>query len=248
MVDRIKILKSWVDAVSKKSALNRVDRFLKNGRRPHSIFASNTEKTMMIPKDSHLSEAFRASDLLIPDGVGIVWAARILAGIKLERIAGVEFFFDICELAASDGYGVFIYGAKETTNKTAVDRLKKQFAELKVAGRSNGYVRESEMPNLIDSINESRAEVLFIALGSPKQEKWFAKYHRDLKYVKVCQCIGGTLDTIAGNVKRAPGFWKKYSLEWLYRLIIQPSRIKRQRVLPVFVFAVLLEKVKRLIV
>ena len=95
------------------------------------------------------------------------------------------------------------------------------------------------MPALIDCINESRAEVLFLGLGSPKQENWFAEYHRQLKYVKVCQCIGGTLDTIAGNVKRAPEIWQKSSLEWLYRLIIQPSRIKRQMILPFFVFEVL---------
>ena len=122
-----------------------------------------------------------------------------------------------------------------------------QFHYLKVAGRCNGYISDAEMPALINRINKSRAEVLFIALGTPKQEKWFAKYHRELKYVKVCQCIGGTLDAIAGNVKRAPEIWQKFSLEWLYRLITQPSRIRRQMILPLFVFAVFKMKLKHLI-
>ena len=237
----------WVDAVNRKMARERVCHFLKYGKRPHSIFASNPEKNFSFPKDPQLLETFRTADLLLPDGVGIVWAARILFGARLERVPGSEFIFDICRLAAEKGCGIFIYGAKEESNRAAVNRLKKQFHDLKVAGRCNGYISHAEMPALIDRINKSRAEVLFLALGSPKQENWFAKYHRELKYIKVCQCIGGTLDTIAGNVKRAPEIWQESSLEWLYRLIIQPGRIRRQKILPLFVLAVFKMKLKHLI-
>jgi len=90
------------------------------------------------------------------------------------------------------------------------------------------------MPELIKLINGSHAEILFLALGSPKQEKWFATYKDMLKHVRVCQGFGGTLDVIAGNVKRAPVIWQKLGLEWLYRLISEPKRIKRQWVLPLF--------------
>jgi N-acetylglucosaminyldiphosphoundecaprenol N-acetyl-beta-D-mannosaminyltransferase len=162
-------------------------------------------------------------------------------------VPGSEFIFDICEIAAKKDYGVFIYGAKEEINKTAVNRLQNRYPQLSIVGRSNGYVKDSEMPALIERINGSHADILFLALGSPKQEKWFATFCKHLKYVKVCQCIGGTLDTIAGNVKRAPELWQKYSLEWLYRLIIQPSRIKRQKILPLFAYAVLKTKLKYLI-
>lgn len=247
MIDRLKILNIWVDAVNREMALKRVFHFLYHGKRPHSIFASNPEKNFSFPKDPQLLETFRTADLLLPDGVGIVWAARILFGSRLERIPGSEFIFDICKLTAKKGSGIFIFGANEETNKTAVDRLKKRFPNLKVAGRCNGYVSDMEMPSLIDRINKSRAEVLLLALGSPKQEDWFAKYHRNLEYVRVCQCIGGTLDTIVGNVKRAPKIWQKYSLEWLYRLVVQPSRIKRQKILPLFVLAVFKMRLKRLI-
>ena len=130
-------------------------------------------------------------------------------------------------------------------NKTAVNKLSQMYPALNIVGRSNGYVTESEMTDLIDRINASRAQILFLALGSPRQEKWFAAYGPFLKYVRVCQSVGGTLDTIAGNVKRAPKIWQKFALEWLYRLITQPNRIGRQKVLPIFVFKVLLAKLKR---
>jgi N-acetylglucosaminyldiphosphoundecaprenol N-acetyl-beta-D-mannosaminyltransferase len=238
-----------VDPVDRDEATNRVEGFLEKGERPHTVFAANPEKSFSVPKNPQLLETFRTADLLLPDGIGIVWAARILYGSRLERVPGSEFIFDICKLAANNGYSIFIYGAKEETNRAAVNRLKKQFDNLRVVGRCNGYISEAEMPALLNRINKTRAEILFLALGSPKQENWFAKYHRELKYVKVCQCIGGTLDTVAGNVKRAPDIWQKFSLEWLYRLITQPSRIKRQKVLPLFVFEVLkmkLIKISRL--
>ena len=244
---RLKILDIWVDPVDRQEAIARVEEFMRKGKRPHTVFAANPEKNFSVPKDPTLYETFKNADLLLPDGVGIVWAARILFGVRLARIPGSEFIFDICRLAAINGCGIFIYGAKEEANKAAVNRLKKQFHDLKIAGRCNGYISKANMPDLINRINESRAEVLFLALGSPKQENWFAKYHRELKYVKVCQCIGGTLDTIAGNVKRAPEIWQKSSLEWFYRLIIEPRRIKRQKVLPFFVFSVFRLKLKHLI-
>jgi N-acetylglucosaminyldiphosphoundecaprenol N-acetyl-beta-D-mannosaminyltransferase len=237
--ERLKILGIWVDPVDRYEAINRVEGFLKKGKRLYTVFAANPEKSFSVPKDPRLLETFRTADLLIPDGAGIVWAARLLHGVRLARIPGSEFIFDICELAARAGRGIFVFGAKENTNRAAVEILNKRYPALKIVGRCNGYVRESEIPALINQINKSQAEILFLALGSPKQENWFARYHRELKYVKVCQCIGGTLDTISGNVKRAPEIWQKFSLEWLYRLITQPSRIKRQKVLPFFVFEVL---------
>ena len=103
------------------------------------------------------------------------------------------------------------------------------------------------MLHLIDRINASRAEILFLALGSPKQEKWYANYKSRLHFVKVVQGVGGTLDTIAGTVRRAPEIWCKLQLEWLYRLIMEPRRIKRKKVLPIFVVMVLIAKIKKII-
>ncbi len=142
------------------------------------------------------------------------------------------------------GYRVFIYGAKEEVNKKAVERLKEMFPGINIVGRSNGYVSEADMQNLIKQINESKAQVLFVALGSPKQEKWIAEYLPKLN-VNICQGIGGTLDTIAGTVKRAPLFFRKTGTEWIYRLIKQPKRIKRHVVIWVFIFKIIKYWLKR---
>jgi N-acetylglucosaminyldiphosphoundecaprenol N-acetyl-beta-D-mannosaminyltransferase len=243
----LKILNIWVDSVDRNEAVRRVKGFLKMGTRPHSIFAANPEKNFSVPKDAVLYHTFKNADLLLPDGIGAVWAARILYGVHLERVPGSEFIFDICEIAANGSYKVFIYGAKEAINKKAVHELRNRYHDLQIVGRANGYVRESEMPDLINRINASKAKILFLALGSPKQEKWYATNKSRLHHVRVVQGVGGTMDTIAGSVKRAPKVWCKFHLEWLYRLIVEPKRIKRQKVLPVFAAMVLISKLKIMI-
>lgn len=240
---RLKILDIWVDPVTMQQALDRVVEFVEKGERPHAVFAVNPEKNFSVPKDPGLYEHFRNADLLIPDGIGIVLAARILHGASLSRVPGVELMDNICALSSRKGYRVFIYGAKEEVNHMAAARLLERHPSLKIVGRANGYVRDEEMPGLVREINESEAQVLFLALGSPKQEKWYSTYGSSLRTVRVCQGIGGTLDTIAGNVKRAPDVWCRMNLEWLYRLLSDPRRLSRQKVLPVFAWQVLMAKI-----
>jgi len=240
----LKILNIWVDPVDRKEAIQQVKHFLVKGTRPHAIIAANPEKNFSVPKDAVLYDTFKNASLLLPDGMGVVMAARILYGVNLERLPGSEFIYDICNIAVEENYKVFIYGAIEDVNKKAVEELKRRYPDLKIAGRANGYVKESDMPDLINHINASKAEILFLALGSPKQERWYATYKNQLQHIKVVQGVGGTLDTIAGTVKRAPQVWCKLQLEWLYRLIMEPKRIKRQKVLPIFAVMVLLAKTK----
>jgi len=239
---RLKILELWVDPVDRAEAIRRVKGFMEKGGGPHAVFASNPEKIFSIPKDPALHETYKNAGLLLPDGIGMVVAARILHGVRLSRIPGSEFIHDVCELAEKEGYKVFVYGAAEEVNKEAVEKLTRDYPTLRIAGRSNGYVRDQEMGTLIDKINESGAEILFIALGSPKQEAWFATHRGSLHNVRVCQGIGGTLDVIVGRVKRAPKLWRAWNAEWLYRLLTDPRRIRRQKVLPVFAARVLAAK------
>ncbi len=239
MVQRLNVLNIWVDAVTRSKARATVADILENGRRVHFVFASNPEKNFTVPKDPVLYDIYRRADILLPDGIGMVMAARLLYGRRLERVPGSEFIFDICEVAQNRGCGVYFYGAKEWVSQAACNKLSQRYPRLHIAGRSNGYVPAEEMPKLIEEINASGAKVLFVALGSPRQEKWMATYADRLTSVKICQGIGGTLDTIAGNVKRAPRLWCRYHMEWLYRLLKEPKRIQRQKVLPLFAIAVL---------
>ena len=225
-------------------ALARVSDFVEKGSRPHTIFAVNPEKNFSVRQDPLLYETFRNADLLIPDGIGVVLAARILYGTKLSRVPGADLMENICKMSAEKGYRVFIYGTKEEVSQKATEELQRRYPGLQVAGRAHGYLKEEEMDNLVRQINESGAVILFLALGSPKQEKWLATYKNLLKNVRVCQGVGGTLDTIAGTVKRAPEIWCKFSLEWLYRLLTEPKRIKRQKALPIFASKVIIAKFK----
>jgi N-acetylglucosaminyldiphosphoundecaprenol N-acetyl-beta-D-mannosaminyltransferase len=243
---RLKILDIWVDPVDRKLAIDKVRQFL-DGAEPCSIFAANPEKNFSVPKDPVLYSAYEHADLLIPDGIGIVLAAKLLYGVSLKRVPGVELMKDICKLAAENRKSVFLFGSQDWVNEAAANTLQRIYPELHIAGRSHGYVSEKKMPELIGRINDSKADILFLSLGSPTQEKWFATHAQDLSHVKVCQGIGGTLDTIVGKVKRAPYIWQRFSLEWLYRLLSEPKRIRRQRVLPIFVLKVFAAKLKSLL-
>lgn len=245
-VRRMKILNVWVDQVNMKGALERVEHFVEQGERPHCVFAVNPEKNFSVPRDRELHGLFAAADMLIPDGIGVVMAARFLYRARLARVPGVELMEEICRLSACKGYRVFIYGATEEVSRRSAEVLRERYPSLQIVGRSNGFVKEGEMPDLVNRINESGAQVLFLALGSPRQEKWFATHRQQLTTVRVCQGIGGTLDTIAGTVRRAPGLWCRFNLEWLYRLLEEPGRIRRQKVLPLFALLVIREKVRRI--
>ena len=242
MKQRLNILNVWVDPVEEEESIKRIEGFLDHGQRLHTVFAMNPEKNFSVPLDPYLYETMKSADLLLPDGIGMVLATRFLHGIKIPRVAGFETMHNICRLAARKGSGVFLYGAKEDVNRVTAEKLPEMYPGLKISDRANGYVKNEDMPGLIEKINESGAEILFLALGSPRQEKWLAANKESLKNIKICQGVGGSFDVIAGNVKRAPDIWIKYHVEWLYRLLAEPSRIKRQKILPIFVMHVVMEK------
>jgi len=245
MVQRYAVLNIWVDDVTTQEVLDAVVDFVEKGSRVHTIFASNPEKNFSVPQDPILYEKFKKADLLLPDGIGMVLAVKCLYGVRMERVTGIGTMQAICRLAAERGYGVFIYGAKEEVNKAAVDNLGKMFPGLQIAGRAHGYQPEDQMEALVQRLNDSGAKILFLALGSPKQEQWIARYEGRLEHVRVCQGIGGTLDVLAGKTKRAPLIFRRLGLEWLYRLVTEPKRWKRQKVYPVFAGQVLWAKMKK---
>jgi len=240
-IERVNVLNIPVDTVTMTDALNYVQYSVEENQLQRYVLAINPEKVMTLRNNEQLLSAFRKASLLIPDGIGVVMAMKLLFQKNIERVAGADLMQNICALAAKKGYGIFIYGSKEEVNRTAAVKLMERYPGIRIMGRSHGYVSENDMTNLEREINESGADILFVALGSPMQENWI-KTHLPKLNVKICQGIGGTLDTIAGNVKRAPVVFQKVGLEWFYRLLTDPRRIRRQMVLPKFALEVMREK------
>jgi len=230
-----------VDVVTMATALDFVKKYVAEPSNPVGfVLAVNPEKVLTLREDPRLLAFFEKASLLIPDGIGVVKALR-LHGHRAERVPGADLMQQICSQSAENDLRLFLYGASEEVNAGAVEILKKRYPGIRIVGRQNGFIREEQMPELIQKINDSQAQILFIAMGSPKQEAWMEKYADKLTTVKLCQGIGGTLDTITGRVKRAPLIWQKLDLEWFFRFLHQPSRIKRQLRLLKFIYLALKE-------
>lgn len=222
---RVQILGVPVDCVDMDTALATVDSMVANNEKG-SVIAVNSDKIMKVRRDRALMPYLNSTRLLIPDGIGVVYAARYLGLCQMGRVAGADLMPAICELAARRGYRVFLFGGRKEVNQKTAEVLQSRYSELQIAGNQDGYVKDEDMPDLVERINAARTDILFIALGSPRQEEWLTKYLPDLN-IKVCQGVGGTFDVISGFVKRAPLFFQRLNVEWLYRVIAQPSKIPR---------------------
>ena len=240
---RIELLGVPVDCVTMAQSVDFVEDRVVSGDGCAAVVAVNPEKIMRARVDAALLESLRRAALLIPDGIGAVWGARLLANAEIGRVPGAELMPAICARAAEKGFSVFLFGAQETVNAKAAEILPARFPGLRIAGRRNGYVDADAMPALIDEINQSGADVLFIALGSPRQEEWIDQNIGSLR-VKAIQGVGGTFDVIAGHVQRAPAVFRRLNLEWFYRLLREPKRLWRQRVLLFFALAIIAERLK----
>lgn len=202
-----------------------------------TIIAVNPEKVMAAQRDPQVKELINASTYQIADGVGILLAAKLKGGNITSRVTGVDMMSALLKFASEDGLPVYFYGAKEEVVSKAIANIKTSFPQIEVAGYSNGYDKDEAA--LVQKIQQSGAKIIFVALGSPKQELWIQRNMDKLSNVQVFQGVGGSFDVFSGTVKRAPIGFRKLGLEWLYRLIASPSRIKRQLMLPVFLLKVL---------
>lgn len=241
---RVNILGAPVDCVDMARALDAVDEMVR-GDHARTILAVNPEKVIKAQSDVLLRRALDDAGLLLPDGIGVVLAVRLLHGQAIARVPGAELMPAICERATERGYRVFLFGGSETVNAAAAQVLRERYRGIVIAGCQHGFVDEAGMPAVIDSIDRSGANVLFVALGSPRQELWMEQYLPRLAQVRACQGVGGTFDVLAGRVRRAPALFRTLHLEWLYRLVTQPGRLLRQTALPRFAWQVLLASVSR---
>lgn len=240
--NKVSILGVNISQTSMLNALDTIKNFL-NEEGNHVVYTPNSEMIMASKKDVELMNILNQSDLSVADGAGVVIASKILGDPVPERVAGFDLINMMFKSNAFKDVGFFLLGSQDNVLSKACENLKSNF-NIKILGKHNGFFSEEETENIISAINSSGAKILLVGLGSPKQEKWIA--HNKLKLnVKVCMGIGGCFDVFAGNVKRAPVFFQKNHLEWLYRLYCQPSRFIRMLALPQFIINVIYARFKQ---
>ncbi len=203
------------------------------------IVAINPEKIMKAQEDKSLKELINSADIKIPDGSGVVIASKLNKGSIKSRVTGIDLMKNICSLSGKKGYTVFLLGAKPKVAERASKVLEEEIKGLQIVGIQDGYFEDEEM--VIKMINDSKADILFVAFGSPKQENWI-KRNMDKLNVNIFMGVGGSYDVICGDINRAPMWMQKCGGEWVYRLLKEPTRIKRVKVLPKFIIKTLFER------
>ena len=228
-----KILGVRVDKVTKAQALEKFRQLL-DGSRCELIVTPNAEIVEKASKTPQLRRIINEEAALVtPDGVGLIYASKLKGDPIEEKVAGIDFARSAIELCAQLGRSVYLLGSKPGVAEAAAANLEKEIPGLKIAGFRDGYFKEEEEASIVRQINESGADFLCVALGSPKQE-YFVIRHRDMLKVKAAAGLGGSLDIWSGQLNRAPAFYIDHGLEWLYRMIQEPKRLKRLPALPVF--------------
>jgi len=232
-----KVLGLHVDALNFTEALTKIEQFIENGG-SHTVITLNTEIATLAQSDEELFNIINRSDLVLPDSVGIKWAA----GLK-EKVPGVELVRMLCELAVENDYSVAFFGGGQGVAKEAADNLAKEYAGLNVNGCYCGYYSNEQEEEIMADIVWRRPHILFVGLGAPKQEKWISK-NVDVLGMPIAVGVGGSFDVLSGKAKRAPVFIQKLNLEWLYRLCSEPGKRFKRTIssLPKFVWMVLRSK------
>lgn len=242
-MDKLYIFGVPIHRVTMIEAVEILKGYLKEDR-IHIVATPNAEIIMMAQKDEEYKKILNETDLNVPDGSGVVFASKVFNKPLKERVAGFDLMMEFIKWASHKDVSIYLLGAKPEVVEKAQSNLKNLYPSLKIVGFYHGYFNEKEEENIIEDINKRAAQVLFVALGAPKQEKWIYKNKEKLK-VKIAMGVGGSFDVIAGKAKRAPEIYRKLGLEWLYRLIQEPWRYKRMSALPKFAFKVLLARLKK---
>ena len=233
----VKILDVPVHPLTMGEAVSVLEESINSGEQAFVVTA-NAEIIMMCQEDAGYKKIVsQDAQLVLPDGAGAVWAGRHLGYKVPERVAGFDLYCQLLDKAAQKGYKAFFFGGSPGIAEAAKAKSEELYPGVQVVGCRNGYFKEEESQAIIDEINASGADMLFAALGAPKQEKWLVRYREQLK-PKILMGIGGSFDVFAGKMERAPKWMQDASLEWLFRLYKQPSRFMRMMALPKFVLKV----------
>ena len=235
---RINVLGVGFDNVTMAEATAR-GRELLETEGAHYVVTPNPEIVETCRADAEAMAAVNGADLVLPDGIGVIYGAKMLKTPLKERVPGIEFGTAMIESCAKSGKSVYLLGAKPGVAEQAAENLKQRFAGLMIAGTHDGYFKDDA--EAAAWIKDSGADMALICLGAPKQEKFMAKYG-EATGARLLLGLGGSLDVFAGVARRAPEFYVRHNLEWFYRLVKNPTRIGRMMKLPLFLVHVAKEK------
>lgn len=242
MRHRVNLLDMWIDKVDVAGAVAQIDAFVRNGRaqgRSYQIVTVNVDFLRLGSQNSAFRDLINTADLAAPDGKPLLWGARMLKDPLPERVTGIELIDECAALAVQNDYSIFLLGAREGVAAQAAAVLKARYPGVRIAGVYSppiGPFSKEDDDQMVRMVQEVQPDMLFVAFGAPRQDLWIRKHMHRLN-VPVCMGIGGSLDIIAGRVKRAPLWMREGGLEWLYRFSQEPARLwKRYFVddLPVF--------------
>lgn len=228
-IERIPLMGLGVDSVTMEQALRQIDcRIHEPG--PHQVVTLDASMCVMAQSDLELAEIVRSAALVTPDSSGVVWAVRKRGYELTGRVSGVEIVERLCQA----GHSLFFLGAAPGVALAAGQRMMELYPQCTVVGTADGYFKPDEEPAILEAIRSAKPELLCVAMGIPKQEKWIARHMAGLG-VPVSIGVGGTFDVLSGGVRRAPMWVQRANLEWLYRLAKNPRKIGKTLTLPRFV-------------
>jgi len=212
-----------IDVLTMKETLARVQEAMRTRKRQHHV-AMNVAKFVKLRNDSELRSDIACSDIVGIDGMGVVFAARLMGINVPERVAGVDLMQEVIALCARQGYRPYFLGARQDVLDSAIANIKRQYPALEIAGAQHGYYTPQEEMRVVETIRDSGADCLFLALPTPAKEHFLAQ-HRDRLNVPFIMGVGGSVDVLANHVKRAPLWMQRSGLEWLYRVGQEPQRM-----------------------
>ena len=240
MTQRISMMGCLIDNLSMEETLQRVDSFIRAGT-PHQHVVVNVDKLVKASRQPELRRIINECALINADGMPVVWAARLLGKPLKERVAGIDLFEALMQRAAREGWRVFLLGAREEVVAAVRALYEKKYRGLIVAGHRNGYWTASEEAGVAAQVAASRADLLFVAISSPKKEQFLGQYQAQMK-VPFAMGVGGSFDVAAGLLKRAPRWMQQAGLEWFYRFLQEPRRMFRRYFIDDMAFLWLLVK------
>lgn len=237
---KAEILGVKVDSMTMAQTVAQIESLIKL-KKNSLIATANAEMLMMATQDEELRKILNSAEIVTADGAGTVWAAHKLGYEMPERVAGYDLVQELMKISPAKSYKIFLFGAAPGIADKAKLKAEEMYSGVKIVGTRNGYFSENDEIEIIEQIKNAQPDILLVALGVPKQEKWLFK-NKDKLNVPVSIGVGGSFDVMAGIVKRAPVWMQKAKLEWLFRAMLQPSRAGRLTALPKFVFKVYASK------